>query len=225
MVELNKDLLELLNADAVMPHEVAAQLSGIAGNLCNKYPDFFMALNIGGSTVSGAAAARSILLNIDPCVAISDIDYAVILSREITSIDREFLHKDITRQLEKYHLSSCPIFNAENVYLVIDEPYNMAKRMSETKNNKPLDGASYLATRLLIPFGVIFPFSGKKQMQNTVNESLNELAKKDPAYEKEIKRAMNCILDQRRKIKEKHIQDEEVREFLIQQRNPSSIHF
>ena len=185
--ELN-DLLSLLNADCIMSHEVAAQLSSIANNLRDKYPDFFVALNIGGSTTNGGAVAKAVLLNIDSSKAISDIDYGVIFSREISLATRRFLHQDMKRQLGQIGFAPCTTFNVENSYLIADDPYNMARRILSVSNEK------YTATDLLMPFGIIFPFSERKQLQETVKETFVELGKLDLEFEKKIREAMNEAL-------------------------------
>lgn len=223
--ETIKHVANLLNADAVMSQEVAAELSFIAGNLRSKYPDYFEALSIGGSCVNGGAVAKSIIQNIEPKKAISDIDYGVILSRPITETDRKFLHKDITAQLNQIGFAPCSTFNAENVFLVIDEPYNMVRRMLDIKKNKGADGISHLATRLLMPFGVIFPFSDRREMQNMVKESLDELTQKDSEFAKQLKEEMNRILQQRRKIKGKHVPDHDIQKYLDINRAQAETHF
>lgn len=224
MIEL-KNLLELLDADLVMSHEVAANLSAIASNLRTKYPDFFVAMYVGGSATNGGSVAKSKLQNIDPRQAISDIDYGVILSRQMSLTNRKFLHQDIKGQLAKIGFATCSAFNAEKLYMVADESYNMVRWMLDIDNCKPKDGAQYLASRLLMPFGVVFPFSERKQLQETVNNALFDLASLDPVLEGEIREAMNDILQQRRRIKDKHVPDQEIREYLDQNRHPSGVHF
>lgn len=224
MVELS-ELVGLLNADAVMSHEVAAELSVITSYLRAKYADYFLALNIGGSAANGGAVAKALLQNIHPRSAISDIDYGVILSRPVSLVDRKFLHQDIKRRLERIELTPCTAFNAEKVYLVVDEPENMVKWMRDIKSTKPTEAAQYLATRLLMPYGVIFPFSERKQLQEVVQNGLSELSLVDPGFDQEIRDAMNDTLQQRRRMKDKHIPDQEVREYLDINRVASNIHF
>lgn len=209
MVELDS-LMQLLDADFVLPHNVAGDLTRISYNLRDKYSDSFIALHIGGSTVSGGAVAKSIVLGIDQQEAISDIDYGVILSSQMSLADRTFLHMHIKQQLEDVSLKPCYAFNAKNVYLVADDPCNMANRMIQTRKEKT-DAATYLATYLLMPFGVVLPMYERKKLQNLVIESLNELGKVDNDFAEKIKNEMNRLNSQNRIIKKKHVSDDGIR--------------
>lgn len=181
-------LKELLDVDYVVPHEIAGILSGIGHKLKSEYPDF-IALHVGGSTVCGGVVAKSLVLNIEPEKAISDIDYGVLLSRQFSLPHRKLLHMNITHKLEEVGLKPCWAFNAKNVYLIADDPFNMAQRMLVTKQEKPVEAASYLATYLLMPYGVIFPTSGRLLLQEMVEASLVELATVDSPFAEEIGRA------------------------------------
>lgn len=224
MPELEQ-LTHLLDADFVMSHQVAADLSGIACNLKKICPDYFVALFVTGSTVHGGAVAKSILANIDPKKAMSDVDYGVIFSRQISASNRCSLDSYINDELNRIGFASCETFNAKNLHLIADCPPMMIQRMLDAKQSKAPVAARYLAERLLMPYGVLFPLSGAEQIQTVVVESLDKLAKVDLEFRNEIIKEMNNVQIERRRIKEKHVSDLQTREFLTSNRAPASIKF
>lgn len=211
MVEL-EGLRKLLDADFVMSHDVATKLSDIAYKVKAEYGDF-IALHISGSTVCGGAVAKSLVYGLDPQKAISDIDYGVILSSQFPPSHRKLLHGNITHKLESVGLKPCTAVNANNVYLVADDSYNMAQRIVSCG-----ESPARLAADLLMPFGVIFPFSERPALQTMVNGCLEELDQIDSQLQQKLKSEMNRLMRERRVIKEKHVRDTAVRNQLNSQR-------
>ena len=94
--------------------------------------------------------------------------------------------------------------------------------MLDDKRTKFPMGQRYVAERLLMPYGVIFPFSETGPLQDMVVESLLELEKIDPEFKTEIINEMNDVQMEKRKIKEKHVNNDDTRQILNLNRRPFS---
>jgi len=97
--------------------------------------------------------------------------------------------------------------------------------MLEAKEKKAPVAARYLAERLLLPYGMVFPILGAEHAQGMVLESLEGLGKIDLQFKKDIISEMNNVQVEKRKIKEKHLADAETRIFLESRRAPASVKF